>query len=107
MMLFESIVNGQWFKHKPVILFLNKVDLFNVKIAHSPVSPAFPEFSGPDRDRDAAAKFFEQKFISLSRVPNREVYTHYTNATDTTLSKRTMKSVEDMIVRKNLSAMSL
>lgn len=107
MMLFESIVNGQWFRHKPVILFLNKVDLFKAKIATSPISSAFPEFPGPDNDLEAALDFFEKKFLKLSRVPGREIYTHHTNATDTTLLKRTMKSVEDMIVQKNLSNMVL
>ncbi|KAM5459794.1 hypothetical protein MferCBS49748_007960 [Microsporum ferrugineum] len=107
MMLFESLVNGEWFKRKPVILFLNKIDLFKEKLAISPVSKHFPDYSGGDGDFEAAAKYFADRFRGITRVPEREIYTHYTNATDTTLLKATMDSVQDMIIQKNLNNLIL
>ncbi|KAI1929830.1 hypothetical protein LOZ58_000648 [Ophidiomyces ophidiicola] len=107
MMLFESLVNGEWFKRKPVILFLNKIDLFRDKLPHSPVSKHFPDFKGPEGDYEAAAKFFGTRFKGMTRMPEREIYTHYTNATDTTLLKATMDSVQDMIIQKNLNNLVL
>ncbi|KAF3490757.1 small G-protein GPA2 [Arthroderma uncinatum] len=107
MMLFESLVNGEWFKRKPVILFLNKIDLFKEKLAISPVSRHFPDYSGRDGDFDASAKYFGDRFRGITRVPEREIYTHYTNATDTTLLKATMDSVQDMIIQKNLNNLIL
>ncbi|KAL1960451.1 hypothetical protein VTO42DRAFT_7750 [Malbranchea cinnamomea] len=107
MMLFESLVNGEWFKRKPVILFLNKMDLFKEKITYSPISKHFPDFQGPEGDFDAAAKYFADRFKGMTRIPEREIYVHYTNATDTTLLKATMDSVQDMIIQKNLNSLIL
>lgn len=107
MMLFESLVNGQWFKRKPVILFLNKMDLFKNKMSYSPVSKHFPDFQGPEDDFEAASMFFSQRFKGMTRIPEREIYVHETNATDTTLLKATMESVQDMIIQKNLNSLIL
>jgi guanine nucleotide-binding protein subunit alpha len=107
MMLFESLVNGEWFKRKPVILFLNKIDLFKEKVVYSPISKHFPDFQGPEGDYEAGARYFATSFKSMTRVPEREIYVHYTNATDTTLLKATMESVQDMIIQKNLNNLIL
>lgn len=107
MMLFESLVNGEWFKNKPIILFLNKIDLFHEKIAISPVSAHFPDFKGKDGDAEAAQEYFANRFRAINRTASREIYVHFTNATDTTLLKATMQSVQDMIVQKNLQSLIL
>lgn len=107
MMLFESLVNGEWFKNKPIILFLNKIDLFHEKLAMSPVSTHFPDYKGKDSDADAAAEYFANRFRAINRTAGREIYVHFTNATDTTLLKATMQSVQDMIVQKNLQNLIL
>jgi guanine nucleotide-binding protein subunit alpha len=107
MMLFESLVNGEWFKRKPIILFLNKIDLFKEKLAISSVSKHFPDYHGSDTDFDGAAKYFAERFRGINRIPEREIYVHYTNATDTTLLKATMESVQDMIIQKNLHTLIL
>lgn len=107
MMLFESLVNGEWFKKKPIILFLNKMDLFREKIAKSPISAHFPDYRGKDNDEEAAAKYFADRFRGINRNAEREIYIHYTNATDTTLLKATMQSVQDMIIQKNLNNLIL
>ena len=106
-MLFESLVNGEWFKKKPIILFLNKIDLFREKLAISPISAHFPEYHGRNDDEVAAVKFFADRFRGINRSAEREIYVHYTNATDTTLLKATMQSVQDMIIQKNLSSLIL
>ncbi|KAL4870982.1 hypothetical protein BDV12DRAFT_41335 [Aspergillus spectabilis] len=107
MMLFESLVNGEWFKRKPIILFLNKIDLFKAKLEISPISKHFPDYSDSNTDFDAAAKYFADRFRGINRIPDREIYIHYTNATDTTLLKATMDSVQDMIIQKNLHTLIL
>lgn len=106
-MLFESLVNGEWFKRKPIILFLNKIDLFKQKLAISPVANHFPDFNGSPTDVDAAARYFADRFRGINRIPDREIYIHYTNATDTNLLMATMESVQDMIIQKNLHTLIL
>ncbi|KAJ5728405.1 hypothetical protein N7493_004735 [Penicillium malachiteum] len=107
MMLFESLVNGEWFKRKPIILFLNKIDLFKAKLSISAISKHFPDYSGSDTDFEAAARYFADRFRGINRIPDREIYIHQTNATDTTLLKATMDSVQDMIIQKNLHTLIL
>jgi hypothetical protein len=46
MKLFDSICNNKWFTETSIILFLNKKDLFEEKIAHSPLTICFPEYNG-------------------------------------------------------------
>ncbi|KZF23601.1 guanine nucleotide binding protein, alpha subunit [Xylona heveae TC161] len=107
LMLFDSIVNSPWFKQSAMILFLNKVDLFKAKLATSSIRRYFPDFQADDEDYEAAKKFFANKFIHLNRSPTREIYVHFTNATDTNLLKITMTSVQDMILQRNISNLLL
>lgn len=106
-MLFDSLVNCDWFKSKPVLLFLNKIDLFKERITISPISEYFPSFRGPNTDWRAAARYFANLFCGTNRSSDRTIYVHYTNATDTTLLKETMSSIEDMISQKNLRSLNL
>lgn len=50
MKLFDSICNNKWFTDTSIILFLNKKDLFEEKIVHSPLTICFPEYAGTYQD---------------------------------------------------------
>lgn len=103
LVLFETLVNGQWFKDTPIILFLNKIDLFRAKLKVSPVSAHFPDYTGPDGDQEKAEQFFANRFKKLNRNTSREIYIKFTNATDTNLLRITMESVQDILIQKALS----
>ena len=45
-MVFEQICNSKWFTRTSMILFLNKIDIFQNKLRYSSVSSYFPEFKG-------------------------------------------------------------
>lgn len=107
LMLFESLINGEWFKDKPIILFLNKVDLFREKLKKSPIKAHFPDYHGREGDESAATQFFGNKFRAINRNANREIYIHFTTATDTNLLKATMQSVQDILVQKQLNRLIL
>ena len=107
-MLWESIANSQWFASSALILFLNKMDLFKSKVSTNPITKhGFQDFSGDASDWKATSKYFMDKFKGLNRNPNKEVYGHFTNATDTNLLKITMQSVQDMIIQRNLNQLVL
>jgi len=101
MTLFESLINKEWFKHEfknePIVLLLNKIDLFHEKLLKSPISTYFPDYEGKDSDTETAAAYFADQFRAISRTAGREVYTCYINATDTTLLKGTMQSIQDLV----------
>ncbi|KAJ6437957.1 guanine nucleotide-binding protein alpha-2 subunit [Purpureocillium lavendulum] len=108
LMLFESIVNSRWFTKSALILFLNKMDMFKAKLPRRPITEhGFTDYRGAPADYKAAANYFLDKFRAQSRNPDKEIYGHFTNATDTDLVKVTMKSVQDMIIQRNLKHLML
>ena len=90
---FNTILNHQCFKHIPVILFLNKMDLFKEKInsGRSPVQNYFPDCPYNDHESnhestnyDMAVEYFKQLFLDQNPNPDvRHIYSHITCATDT------------------------
>ncbi|KAG0635869.1 guanine nucleotide binding protein, alpha subunit [Tuber brumale] len=107
LMLFESICNSQWFVQTSIILFLNKIDLFKKKLPNSPVRKYFPDYTGDPQSYKHASMYFEESFKRLNRSSSKDIYVHFTNATDTNLLKITMSSVQDMILQKNLQTLVL
>jgi len=99
--LFDSICNSRWFLKTSFILFLNKIDIFKDKIIRSPIAQSFPEFTG-GTDFDQACEFFLGKFNSLNQSESKQVYCHFTCATDTDQIKFVMAAVNDIIVQNNL-----
>lgn len=109
LMLFESIANSKYFDKSGMVLFLNKMDLFANKITSgtSRISDHFPDYNGSANDVEAGKRFFADRFKGVVRDSRKEVYVHYTNATDTNLLDKTMRSVQDMIVQRNLHSLML
>jgi GTPase SAR1 family protein len=85
--LFREICNSKWFIETSTILFLNKSDLFREKLASVSIKVAFPEYSGPDGDFDAAVKFITEQFVKLNESNRKQVYPHVTCATGTLRSR--------------------
>ncbi|XP_046405449.1 guanine nucleotide-binding protein G(i) subunit alpha [Ischnura elegans] len=102
MKLFDSICNSKWFVETSIILFLNKKDLFEEKISKSPLTICFPEFSGSNTYEEAAA-YIQMKFENLNkRKDQKEIYTHFTCATDTNNIQFVFDAVTDVIIKNNL-----
>ncbi|KAI3632552.1 hypothetical protein MIR68_009658 [Amoeboaphelidium protococcarum] len=100
--LFDSICNSKWFANTSMILFLNKIDLFKEKLTKSPLSDYFSDFSGGDSYEQASA-FLLNKFVELNKSPQtKQIYAHFTCATDTAQIKFVMAAVTDIIIQKNL-----
>jgi guanine nucleotide-binding protein subunit alpha len=84
------------------------MDLFIEKLPSNPLGKyGFIDYHGPGDDYKAASKYFLSKFQAHSRDPDKEIYGHFTTATDTNLIKITMESVQDMIVRRNIRQLIL
>lgn len=101
MMLFDSLANDEQFKHKPIIVFLNKLDVFEKKIAVSPLSEYFTDFNGPDTNSCAAATYFADQFRGINKTRNREIHIYYTTANDPKMLQVTTASVHHMIIQEN------
>ncbi|KAI9533898.1 hypothetical protein NQZ68_018266 [Dissostichus eleginoides] len=107
--LFSSICNNVFFRSTSMILFMNKIDLFQDKILHSErhLRLYLPQFKGADCDVDSAARFIAATFVSLNATPSKLIYHHFTTATDTSNIEVVFQVVMDMIIKENLEAVSL
>jgi hypothetical protein len=74
---FENHVQSRWFMNMTVLLFLNKVDLFQMHTSEK-FAKIFPEFVG-DEFTDRLA-FVKEKFLSVTS--NARVYVHNTITLD-------------------------
>lgn len=104
--LFDSICNSRWFIKTSIILFLNKIDRFREKLPVSPMKNYFPDYEGGD-DYQAACDYILHRFVSLNQSENKQIYTHFTCATDTTQIRFVMAAVNDIIIQQNLRDVGL
>ncbi|TDL22342.1 guanine nucleotide-binding protein alpha-2 subunit [Rickenella mellea] len=112
MTIWDSICHSQWFNKTSIILFLNKDDIFRKKILHSDIKTHFPDYEGEPGNAEEGRQYFKSRFTKLSRksgqARERELYVHFTNATDTALLRVVMAAVEGSIaLRANLTKAAL
>jgi len=111
MAIWDSICHSQWFKTTSIILFLNKTDIFDEKIKTSNIKTFFPDYEGSAGDVKEGRDYFKKRFLKLNaksnRLKEREIYTHFTNATDTELLRVVMAAVEDVALRQGLKDAAL
>ena len=100
--LFESICNNPFFSKTSMILFLNKKDLFEEKIVKSPLTICFPEYTGENEYNEAAEYVREQFENQNKHADTKEIYTHFTCATDTGNVRFVFDVVSDVLMRKIL-----
>eukprot|EP00301_Raphidiophrys_heterophryoidea_P022508 c6642_g1_i1.p1 GENE.c6642_g1_i1~~c6642_g1_i1.p1 ORF type:complete len:350 (-),score=69.63 c6642_g1_i1:281-1330(-) len=99
--LFQEICSTRFFQHTPIILFLNKKDIFEQKLSQSPLSACFPEYDG-GANYDLAVKFLVQQFRQKSGVDH-DLYTHVTCAVSTDNINFVFSAVRDSIMTDNLT----
>ncbi|CAM0139605.1 guanine nucleotide-binding protein subunit alpha [Umbelopsis sp. WA50703] len=104
--LFDSICNSRWFVKTSIILFLNKIDRFAEKLPTSPLSDYFSDYRGGN-NYDAACDYILNRFVSLNQSDDKQIYTHFTCATDTQQVKFVMAAVNDIIIQNNLRDVGL
>ncbi|XP_029693955.1 guanine nucleotide-binding protein subunit alpha-11-like [Takifugu rubripes] len=100
--LFKTILSYSWFQDSSIILFLNKTDLLEEKIAQSHLATYFPAYRGPRGDAESAKEFILQLYRAQHRQSHKPLYSHFTCATDTKNIKVVFKAVKDTLFREHL-----
>jgi len=105
--LFEDTINNAWFQKKPIILFLNKVDIFEKKIQHSNIGDYFTDYKG-GADVDKAKRWIEEQFKERNHSPvnARPLYVHMTMATNTNNIRMVFDACRDIWLSEALDAFS-
>ena len=96
--LFKEICNNKFFVNTPMIVFLNKSDLFREKLGKFPLAEKYPDYKGGE-DFDKAVQFITTLFEAQSTVPGKTLYFHTTCATDTKSVETVFNAVKDTILK--------
>jgi len=99
--VFETICKIKAFANVPIILFLNKDDIFREKIKKVPLTVCFPKYDGAN-NYNAAKSYISQKFERRKGNKDRIIYTHVICATDTESFKKVSQATQDIILTKAL-----
>ena len=97
--LWESTCKHPWFCRTPIVLLLNKIDLFAVKLQSAPLSSCFPDYYESTcgaNELQSAAQFLKEKFLSIVQSPSspsRPIFCYFTCAIETTNLKSTFDHV--------------
>lgn len=100
--LFGNIVKNPSFQNKPILLFLNKKDIFQEKIKHSDIAdvPHFNDFNGVPNDANHGVYYFIQQFEREFESELTNKYIHITNATDTANMEFVLNAARMLIMEK-------
>ena len=115
LMLFNMIVKRH-FADKPVVLFLNKADLFGKAIKEKPIKSFFPDFPEPesgsvsfDKEQHRATEYFQNLFSHIYESDadarsGQRLTTMVTCAIDTEQMNKIVKSLLQTIIDASLTA---
>jgi len=100
--LFKDVTGSQWFSEKSFVLFLNKSDLFELKIKRYPLKDFFKDAKKCD-NFTSSTEFIERKYKN-NYTSNSRLYIHITNALDTENCRKVFVAVRDAIIQGNLDS---
>ncbi|QSL64311.1 hypothetical protein MERGE_001611 [Pneumocystis wakefieldiae] len=91
--------------HEALTLF-DSIYIFREKLSVSPMKNYFSDYTGGD-DYNAACDYILNRFVSLNQSNTKQIYTHFTCATDSNQIKFVMSAVNDIIIQTNLRGCGL
>lgn len=108
--VFKELCVSKWFVNTPVILFLNKKDLFyekfKVKKVPLNISGLFPDAPTDNEDVDGALNWIAQQFIKV-KPPNKDIFVHHTTATDPKNVRTVFNDSAAILLHRNLDMSGL
>jgi len=104
--VFDNIVNNKYFQQSTIILFMNKIDLFEDKIKKVSLKVCFPDYDGDNSFKDAC-EYIKMRFMDVNTDENRLIFPHLTCATDTTNVSKVFDACKLTILNKNLQKLGL
>ncbi|EIM90839.1 G-alpha-domain-containing protein [Stereum hirsutum FP-91666 SS1] len=109
--LFTQICSNPLLKHVHLVLFLNKVDVLQSKIASGMrVNKYITSYGQRANDPESVMQYFRAHFLQVHRRNNeqkRVLYTHFTSVVDTKTTRSIIANVRDSIFRGYLKSAAL
>jgi len=85
----------------PIILFLNKKDLFEHKIKRKNINIAFPEYKG-DNSFDDTIEFITEQFLDKNHNSDRSMFKFVTFVADTDQIRKIISAVTDIVIEQKV-----
>jgi guanine nucleotide-binding protein G(i) subunit alpha len=101
LVLFDSVVNSQWFMRTSIILFLTNASRFKQKLDKDPLGNYFPDYTGGN-DVNRAAKYLLWRFNQVNRA-HVNLYPHLVEVADTTNVRLAFAAVKETILQETNS----
>ena len=109
--LFGETCNSKWFVNTPIILFLNKKDLFiekfQVRKISLDISGLFPTAPENHDDVEGALRWVRDQFLEAKKIREKEIFVHHTTATDPQNVETVFNDCSAIILQQNLNASGL
>jgi len=103
MTLFNEVCNSGWFPNACVIIFFNKMDLFDEKVKRANIKDYFSDYNGGMNTADGR-EFFSEKFLAINRDIE-IVISHFTCATDEKAMEVVLDGVKAEILRAGMQGL--
>jgi len=102
--IFNDICN-KYFLDTPIMLFLNKRDLFEKKIKQKNISEVaeFSDYSGAPNNYEEGIEYFKNKFRNCNSGRTKDIFFHITCATDTGNIQFVFDSCKQILLKQNLA----
>jgi guanine nucleotide-binding protein G(i) subunit alpha len=97
--LFDDTINSKFFINTPIVLFLNKTDLFREKISRSSLTRMFPDYAG-GLDFDYAYNYIRERYEEKNKNKHRKIFSYATCAMQANQLQQVFDSVKDSFVKK-------
>ncbi|CAL6070505.1 G-protein_alpha subunit [Hexamita inflata] len=97
--LFEQTINCETFRSTPIILLLNKFDLFKTKVETVPLRNTFKDFKEPQEPH----KYIQDRFLALNKNPRRQIYSFFSTAIDGEIVNEIFKTSVKILLKEEMS----
>ncbi|XP_045112488.1 guanine nucleotide-binding protein G(q) subunit alpha-like isoform X5 [Portunus trituberculatus] len=101
--IFDVVLKYPPFHNSPVILLLNKSDIFKKKIIYHSLAHYFPQYDGPDGDEDKGREFLSGLYEELAARHGRHYVSRFTEATNTENFNSIFSFVKNIVSRNIIS----
>lgn len=109
--LWTSIVSHPLLKNTNLVLFLNKIDILQSKLASGiKIADYVVSYGDRPNDYEHASTYLRRKFSGILKEKSplpRVFYCHFTTVTDTKSTKYILSNLKDMLMRDNLTKTNL
>ena len=115
MQTFHSIANSGWFDTVPLVLLLNKLDLYKQKVGQASLRVCFPKYRGGS-GADEGLDYIKNEFLKRVRPAagemgggaggGRQVFVHVISAVEVGSAKVLLEGVKEVVRRRASEAAS-